>query len=91
MEPPGAGSVKRWYRGRRRPSPPDQQPVVDSFAGAWPVREAAGGVDAPFAKVLGDARKIVVSSRPLEFTWRNSEQLQGDFVEARHRAAERTW
>jgi dihydrofolate reductase len=34
------------------------------------------------AKALGDARKIVVSNRPLEFTWRNSEQLQGDLVEA---------
>ena len=56
--------------------------TYDSFAGAWPEREAAGGEDAPFAKAIGDARKIVVSSRPLEFTWRNSEQLQGDLVEA---------
>jgi dihydrofolate reductase len=56
--------------------------TYDSFAGAWPEREEAGGEDAPFAKAIGDARKIVVSSRPLEFTWRNSEQLQGDLVEA---------
>ncbi|MBT2400182.1 dihydrofolate reductase family protein [Streptomyces sp. ISL-100] len=56
--------------------------TYDSFAGAWPEREAAGGEDAPFAKVLGDARKIVVSNRRLEFTWRNSEQLEGDLVEA---------
>ena len=56
--------------------------TYDSFAGAWPVREAAGEEDAPFAKKLGDARKIVVSNQPLEFTWRNSEQLQGDLVEA---------
>jgi len=56
--------------------------TYDSFAGAWPGREAAGGEDADFAKKLGDARKIVVSSQPLEFTWRNSEQLQGDLVEA---------
>ena len=35
-----------------------------------------------FAKVLGDARKIVVSNQQLELTWRNSEQLQGDLVEA---------
>ena len=56
--------------------------TYDSFAGAWPEREAAGGEDAPFAKKLGDARKIVVSSQQLEFTWRNSEQLQGDLVEA---------
>ena len=36
----------------------------------------------PPAKALGDARKIVVSNQQLEFTWRNSEQLQGDLVEA---------
>jgi dihydrofolate reductase len=56
--------------------------TYDSFAGAWPEREAAGGEDAHFAKVLGDARKIVVSNQKLEFTWRNSEQLEGDLVEA---------
>jgi dihydrofolate reductase len=55
--------------------------TYDSFAGAWPEREAAGGEDAPFAKALGDARKIVVSNEKLEFTWRNSEQLEGDLVE----------
>jgi dihydrofolate reductase len=56
--------------------------TYDSFAGAWPEREAAGGEDADFAKRLGDMRKIVVSNTPLEFTWRNSEQLEGDFTEA---------
>lgn len=56
--------------------------TYDSFAGAWPEREEAGGEDAYFAKVLGDQRKIVVSSQPLEFSWRNSEQLEGDLVEA---------
>jgi dihydrofolate reductase len=56
--------------------------TYDSFAGAWPEREAAGGEDAHFAKVLGDVRKIVVSNQPLEFSWRNSEQLQGDLIEA---------
>jgi dihydrofolate reductase len=55
--------------------------TYDSFAGAWPEREAAGGEDAEFAKALGDARKIVVSHQQLEFTWRNSEQLEGDLVE----------
>jgi dihydrofolate reductase len=55
--------------------------TYDSFAGAWPEREAAGGEDAHFAKVLGDVRKIVVSNQDLEFTWRNSEQLEGDLVE----------
>ena len=56
--------------------------MYDSFAGAWPDREAAGGEDAAFAKALGDARKIVVSNQSLQFTWRNSEQLRGDLVEA---------
>ena len=56
--------------------------TYDSFAGAWPEREEAGEEDAPFAKKLGDVRKIVVSNRKLEFTWRNSEQLQGDLIEA---------
>jgi dihydrofolate reductase len=55
--------------------------TYDSFAGAWPEREAAGGDDAAFAKRLGDMRKVVVSHEPLLFTWRNSEQLAGDFVE----------
>ncbi|MEV0029643.1 dihydrofolate reductase family protein [Nocardia sp. NPDC050793] len=56
--------------------------TYDSFAGAWPEREAAGGEDAVMAKALGDARKIVVSHRELEFTWRNSEQLQGELVQS---------
>jgi dihydrofolate reductase len=56
--------------------------TYDSFAGAWPEREEAGEEDAPFAKKLGDVRKIVVSNQKLEFTWRNSEQLQGDLIEA---------
>ncbi|MER6579531.1 dihydrofolate reductase family protein [Nonomuraea sp. NPDC001023] len=54
--------------------------TYDSFAGAWPERETAGGEDADFARTIGDARKIVVSRQPLEFTWRNSELLQGDLV-----------
>jgi dihydrofolate reductase len=56
--------------------------TYDSFAGAWPERELAGEADADMAKALGDARKIVASRRQLEFTWRNSEQLKGDLVEA---------
>jgi dihydrofolate reductase len=55
--------------------------TYDSFAGAWPDREEAGEDDAEFARQLGDMRKVVVSNRPLEFTWRNSEQLSGDLVE----------
>lgn len=56
--------------------------TYDSFAGAWPERETAGDEDADFARALGDARKIVVSNQVLEFTWRNSEQLHGDLIEA---------
>jgi dihydrofolate reductase len=56
--------------------------TYDDFAGAWPEREAAGEEDAGMAKALGDARKLVVSNQRLEFTWRNSEQLEGDLVEA---------
>ena len=56
--------------------------TYDSFAGAWPDREAAGEEDAAMGKALGDARKVVVSNQNLQFTWRNSEQLKGDLVEA---------
>jgi dihydrofolate reductase len=56
--------------------------TYDSFAGAWPEREKAGGDDAPFAKWLGDVRKIVASRTPLQFHWRNSEQVQGDLIDA---------
>ena len=55
--------------------------TYDSFAGAWPDREAAGEEDAVMAKRLGDMRKIVASRSPLTFTWRNSEQLDGDLIE----------
>jgi dihydrofolate reductase len=56
--------------------------TYESFAGAWPEREAAGGDDAAMAKQLGDVRKIVASRSPLTFTWRNSEQLEGDLIDA---------
>lgn len=56
--------------------------TYDSFAGAWPDREAAGEDDAAFAKSLGDRRKIVVSRTPRDFTWRNSEQIDGELVAA---------
>ncbi|MEV6774058.1 dihydrofolate reductase family protein [Nocardia sp. NPDC051030] len=55
--------------------------TYEGFAGAWPAREDAGEEDAGMAKALGDARKIVVSHDELTFTWRNSEQLQGDLIE----------
>jgi dihydrofolate reductase len=56
--------------------------TFDSFAGAWPDREAAGGDDAPFAKQIGDMRKVVVSRQPLEFSWRNCELIDGDLAAA---------
>lgn len=56
--------------------------TYDSFAGAWPDREAAGGDDAPFAKQLGDTRKVVASRQDLTFTWRNSELIDGDLLDA---------
>ena len=56
--------------------------TFDSFAGAWPDREAAGGDDAPFATRIGDMRKVVVSRQPLEFSWRNSELIDGDLAAA---------
>src|SRR4051794_16292687 len=55
--------------------------TYDSFAGAWPDREAEGGEDAGFAKKLGDARKIVASRQDLTFTWRNSELLKGELAD----------
>ncbi|MFC6364238.1 dihydrofolate reductase family protein [Nonomuraea thailandensis] len=65
---------------------PDADPAADrgcdSFAGAWPAIEAEGGEDAGYAKTLGDARKIVVSRQNLHFTWRNSELLHGDLIQA---------
>jgi dihydrofolate reductase len=56
--------------------------TYEGFAEAWPDRETAGEDDAEIAKKLGDARKVVVTSQDLELSWRNSERLQGDFVEA---------
>jgi dihydrofolate reductase len=56
--------------------------TYDSFAGAWPDREAAGEEDAEMAKHLGDMRKVVVSRQPLEFAWRHSELIDGELVEA---------
>ena len=56
--------------------------TYDSFAAAWPDREAAGGEDAYFAKKLGDARKFIVSNQKLELAWRNSEQLEGELIQA---------
>jgi dihydrofolate reductase len=47
--------------------------TYDSFAGAWPEREAAGGEDAAFAAVLGDLRKVVATRAGGDLGWRNVE------------------
>lgn len=47
--------------------------TYDSFAGAWPEREAAGGEDAPFAQQIGDLPKIVATRGSGELGWRNVE------------------
>jgi hypothetical protein len=46
--------------------------TYDDHAAAWPEWEAAGGEDAEFVKVLGDARRIVASHERPEPTWPNS-------------------
>lgn len=47
--------------------------TYDSFAGAWPGREAADGVDAAYAKQLGDTRKVVATRSGGDLGWRNAE------------------
>ncbi|GIG29475.1 dihydrofolate reductase family protein [Cellulomonas marina] len=47
--------------------------TYDSFAGAWPEREAAGGEDAGFATQLGDTRKVVATRGSGDLGWRNVE------------------
>lgn len=48
--------------------------TYESFAGAWPEREAAGGEDAGFAKELGDLRKIVATHGMQDLGWRAVER-----------------
>jgi dihydrofolate reductase len=55
--------------------------TYDSFAGAWPGREEAGGEDAAYAASLGDVRKIVVTRGSQDLGWRNAEKLDGDLVD----------
>ncbi|NUU19831.1 dihydrofolate reductase [Cellulomonas humilata] len=55
--------------------------TYDSFAGAWPEREAAGGQDATFAAQLGDVRKVVATRGAQELGWRHAEAAP-DLVEA---------
>lgn len=54
--------------------------TYEGFAEAWPQREGTDDEDAEFAKILGDARKIVVSHGEVDLSWRNSEKLGGDLV-----------
>jgi dihydrofolate reductase len=56
--------------------------TYDSFAGAWPEREAEGGEDAPFAAQLGDTRKLVATRGDQDLGWRNVEAVRGDLVAA---------
>ncbi|WNB87266.1 dihydrofolate reductase family protein [Cellulomonas sp. ATA003] len=56
--------------------------TYESFAGAWPDREAEGGEDAAFAKQLGDTRKLVATRGEKDLGWRNAEAVRGDLVEA---------
>jgi len=48
--------------------------TYESFAGAWPGREAAGGQDASFAQQLGDVRKVVATRGDADLGWRNAER-----------------
>ena len=56
--------------------------TYDSFAGAWPEREAAGGDDATFAAQLGDVRKVVATRGSQDLGWRNVEAIDGNLVDA---------
>ncbi|MDM7830999.1 dihydrofolate reductase family protein [Cellulomonas edaphi] len=56
--------------------------TYDSFAGAWPERETAGGEDATFAAQLGDTRKVVATRGTQDLGWRNAEAIQGELVDA---------
>ena len=49
--------------------------TYDSFAGAWPDRETAGGEDASFAAQLGDVRKLVATRGDQDLGWRNAEAV----------------
>lgn len=57
--------------------------TYDSFAGAWPDREAAGGEDAGFAAELGDLRKVVATRGDQELGWRTVERTDDVVAAAR--------
>ena len=56
--------------------------TYDSFAGAWPDRETAGGEDASFAVQLGDTRKVVATRGDQDLGWRNVEAVHDDLIGA---------
>jgi dihydrofolate reductase len=56
--------------------------TYDSFAGAWPEREAAGGEDSTFATQLGDTPKLVATRGSRDLGWRNVHAVHGDLIEA---------
>ncbi|WP_250445418.1 dihydrofolate reductase family protein [Actinotalea sp. C106] len=49
--------------------------TYDSFVGAWPERETAGGDDAEFATQLGETRKLVATRGDQDLGWRNVERV----------------
>ncbi|PFG20858.1 dihydrofolate reductase family protein [Serinibacter salmoneus] len=57
--------------------------TYDSFVGAWPDREAAGGEDAAFAAQLGDTRKLVATRSAGDLGWRNVEATADLLASAR--------
>lgn len=62
--------------------------TYDSFAGAWPDREAAGGEDAGFARQLGDLRKVVATRGDQQLGWRAVERTDDVVAAARALRAE---
>jgi dihydrofolate reductase len=62
--------------------------TYESFAGAWPEREAEGGDDAGFATLIGDTRKVVITSGEQDLGWRNVERASDPVSAARALRAE---
>ena len=63
--------------------------TYDSFAGAWPGREAAGGEDAGSPSGWATCARSSRRGPRSSFRWRNSEQLAGRSRRGRDRAQER--
>ena len=56
--------------------------TYDTFAGAWPERERPAARTPPWPRRSATRARSWSRSQDLEFTWRNSELLRGDLVEA---------